>query len=274
MTQLDRPAEPSQRLAVPSRPSLVRGSGPSEVAEQLVSLLAPDSFAADQYRALRHTMEGLRRESGLQVIAVTSAGPGDGKTVTTLNLAGALAQGKDARVLVVDADLRRPSVAKYLGFGDLRAPGLADLIVDPAYELDRVVRHFQRFNLSVLPAGVPQNNPYEFLNSPRLESLVKEARGLYNYVIVDTPPLLPMPDARLIGKLADGFLVIVGAHKTPRRLVSDALMLLDPAKLIGVVYNGDHQPLAQHYGYYGYYPTDADDRPATWWRRALMRGRH
>jgi capsular exopolysaccharide synthesis family protein len=253
----------------------VRGDAePIEIAEQLVSLLAPDSFAADQYRALRHTMEGLRNGSSYQVIAVTSAGPGDGKTVTTLNLAGALAQGKDARVLVVDADLRRPSVAKYLGFGAVRMPGLADVIVDPACGLDRVIRRFQTFNLSVLPAGVPQSTPYEILNSPRLGSLLKEVRALYNYVIIDTPPLLPMPDARLIGKLADGFLMIVGANKTPRRLVRDALTLLDPAKVIGVVYNGDHQPLAQHYGYYGYYSTDPDDRPAKWWRRALIRGRH
>src|SRR5207245_10100516 len=86
----------------------------SEIAEQLVSLLAPDSYAADQYRSLRHSVERLRMECGLHVRAMTSPTPADGKSVTTLNLAGALAQGPDARVLIVDADLRRPSVAKYL----------------------------------------------------------------------------------------------------------------------------------------------------------------
>src|SRR5438105_5572878 len=82
-----------------------------EIAEELISLLAPNSFAADQYRTLRHSIELLQRECGLRVLAITSPTPGDGKSVTTLNLAGALAQRRDARVLVIDADLRRPSVA-------------------------------------------------------------------------------------------------------------------------------------------------------------------
>lgn len=265
--QLDRLAEPSPRLAVASLPpSIHRGAERVEIAEQLVSLLAPDSFAADQYRTLRHSVEGLRKESGLQVIAVTSAGPGDGKTITTLNLAGALAQGQDARVLVVDADLRRPSVAKYLGLGFHRSPGLAGAILDPACELRRAVHRLDRFNLSVLPAGAPQTAPYELLNSPRLENLLRDARGLYNYVLVDTAPILALPDCRVIGKWVDGFLIVVSAHKTPRRLVADALGLVDPAKVIGIVFNRDDRPLSSNYGYYHSYYTHAHARPG-WWRR-------
>jgi capsular exopolysaccharide synthesis family protein len=240
-----------------------------EIAEQLVSLLAPDSFAADQYRTLRHSVERLRKEAGLQVLALTSPTPGDGKTITTLNLAGALAQGPDVRVIVVDADLRRPSVAEYLGLSSQPSQGLARAIRDPEYGLGRVVRRLERFNLSVLPAGDHQTAPYELLNSPRLESLLTEARGLYDYVLIDTPPVVTMPDCRLIGRFADGFLIIVGAHKTPRRLLGDALALLDPAKVIGVVFNGDDRPLSNHYGYYDYYHRRADNRHDGWWRRAL-----
>jgi succinoglycan biosynthesis transport protein ExoP len=273
INQLDRPSESSHRPTVaPVRPLIRDCAERVEVAEQLVSLLAPDSFAADQYRALRHTVEGLRKESGLHVIAVTSPGPGDGKTITTLNLAGALAQGQDARVLVVDADLRRPSVAKYLGLGSRRSPGLVDALLDPEYEMARAVRRLEQFNLSVLLAGQPQAAPYELLNSMRLENLLREARELYDYVLVDTPPLVPMPDSRLIGRWVDSFLVVVGAHKTPRKLLSHALTLLNPAKVIGLVFNGDDQHRAHHYGYYDYYSERTNDRAAArWWQTLLPR---
>jgi capsular exopolysaccharide synthesis family protein len=241
-----------------------------EIAEQLVSLLAPNSFASDQYRTLRHSIERLRRERGLHVIATTSATPGDGKTVTTLNLAGALAQGHSARVLVVDADLRRPSVAQYLGLDYQSSPGLSTILLDPACTLSQVVRRMDGFNLSVVPSGPAQDAPYELLNSARLESFLKEARELYDCVLIDTPPLLPLPDCRLIGKWVDGFLLIVGADKTPRRLVADALSLLDPAKLIAIVFNGDRQPLANYYGLSSYYRQE-DDRDVRWWQRLTRR---
>jgi protein-tyrosine kinase len=244
-----------------------------EIAEQLVSLLSPGSYAADQYRTLRHSIERLRRENGLHVLAMTSATPGDGKTVTTLNLAGALAQGQDSRVLVVDADLRRPSVAKYLGIDVQVSRGLSDILRDPAYTFDDVVQRLEPFNLSIVPAGAPQNAPYELLNSARLENFLKEARARYDCVLVDTPPLVPLPDCRLLGKWVDGFLLVVGAHRTPRKLVGDALNLLDPAKVIGIVFNGDRQPLSDRYGYGHYYYTHADDRDARGWRRLLKLGR-
>src|SRR6266566_1121853 len=101
---LEAQMEPSQGLGLAPRSLAAireRHTERPPVSEKLVSLVAPDSFAADQYRALRHTMERLKKESGFQMLAVTSPSPGDGKTVTTLNLAGALAQSPDARILVV-----------------------------------------------------------------------------------------------------------------------------------------------------------------------------
>jgi protein-tyrosine kinase len=269
LRDVDRLLASSHGLAVESLHPVIRQG---EIAEQLVSLLAPNSFAADQYRTLRHSVERLRRERGVHVLAMTSATPGDGKTVTTLNLAGALAQGHSARVLVVDADLRRPSVAKYLGLENQSALGLSNILLDPACSLSQVVRRLEGFNLSVVPSGPAQNAPYELLNSARLESFLKEARELYDCVLVDTPPLLPLPDCRLIGKWVDGFLLIVGADKTPRRLVSDALNLLDPAKVMAIVFNGDRRPLSNYYGLSSYYGL-ADDRDVRWWQRVLTPGR-
>lgn len=241
----------------------------ARISEKLVSLVARDSCAADQYRALRQTVERLRRERGFQVIGVTSPCPGDGKTVTTLNLAGALAQSPDSRVLVVDADLRRPSVAEYLALPRTSSPGLAEAILDPAYDLAGVVRCLDTFNLSVLPAGTPQVTPYELLNSPRLEGLLRDARRMYDCVLIDTPPAVALPDCRLVERFVDAFLVVVAAHKTPRKLVAEALNVIDPAKIAGVVFNADDRsrPSEYGYGYYGY------PERVTWWQRLFGTGR-
>ena len=245
------------RIAVPPRPAVPGGvSGqdhrPGGIAEQLVSLVAPGSVAADQYRALRYSIESRRKDSGLHAIAVTSPSPGDGKTVTTLNLAGALAQAQDARVLVVDADLRKPSVAAYLALDGLRSPGLSDALRNPRFELHQIVRHLKGFNLWVVPAGPPELAPYELLSSPRLDALLREARRDFDCVLVDTPPTLLMPDCRLIERWVDGLVMVVAAHKTARALVAEALNQLDPAKMLGVVFNADDTPTSSNYGYYGY----------------------
>jgi capsular exopolysaccharide synthesis family protein len=237
------------------------------LAEPLVSFLAPVSLEADQYRTLRQLMERRRTDAACQVLAVTSAAAGEGKTVTALNLAGALAQSSNSRVLIIDADLHRPSVAAYLGLTDRRAPGLAEAILHEEYGLPQAVRRFESLNVSVLLAGDGKLGPYELLSSPRLEKLLRDARSFYDYVIIDTPPVVPLVDCRLLGRWVDGFIVVVAAHRTPRKLVAEALNLLDPVKVIGIVFNGDDRPLAAHYGYYGY--SQPSGSRTSWWRRAL-----
>jgi len=237
------------------------------LAEPLVSFLTPVSFEADQYRTLRQLVERRRSDAACQVLAVTSAAAGEGKTVTALNLAGALAQSSNSRVLIIDADLHRPSVAEYLGLADRRAPGLAEAILHEEYGLPQAVRRLESLNVSVLLAGDGRLGPYELLASPRFEKLLRDARAFYDYVIIDTPPVVPLVDSRLLGRWVDGFIVVVAAHKTPRKLVAEALNLLDPLKVIGLVFNGDDRPLAAHYGYYGY--SQPSGSRTSWWRRAL-----
>ncbi len=221
--------------------------------QELVSFTAPSSLEADQYRMLRHAVERLRHESGCQVFGITSAGAGDGKTVTTLNLAGAIAQSSGTRVLVVCADLHRETVTQYLGLPNFRGPGLADVIVNEGYGLDDVVRRIARFNVSILPAGNVTSRPYELLASPRFGEIVAEARRRFDYVLIDTPPVAPLADCRLLGRAVDGFIVVVAADKTPRKLLGEALALLDLSKVLGVVFNGDPQPLSPYYGYYAHH---------------------
>jgi capsular exopolysaccharide synthesis family protein len=162
---------------------------------------------------------------------------GDGKTTTAINLAGALAQASDARVLLIDVDLRHPAVGGRLDLAD-STPGLVDAIQNPALTLDDVVRPRPPFNLSVLPAGSPMASPYELLKSPRLGQLLEEARLQYDYVVLDTPPLVPIPDCRIVGRHVDGFLVVVAAHKTRAKLLDEALAVISSSKILGLVFNG------------------------------------
>jgi capsular exopolysaccharide synthesis family protein len=217
------------------------------IDSHLVSLLDPISFGAEQYRALRYVVEQAHRLEQLSIVAVTAPTVGDGKTTTAINLAGALAQASDARVVLIDADLRRPALHRYLGLGEARC-GLADAVLDPTLTLVDVVRPCPPFNLSVLPAGAPNASPYELLKSPRLGQLFEEARLQYDYVVIDTPPLLPVPDTRIIGKHVDGFLLVLRAHKTRTKLFDEAARVLESSKVVGVIFNeSDEAALADSY---------------------------
>jgi protein-tyrosine kinase len=243
---------------------------PSAVAEHLVSLLVPGSFEAEQYRVLRHVVDQRRRQSDLRVLAVTSAAVGDGKTTTSINLAGALGQAPNARVLLVDGDLRCGAIPRLLGLRD-DSHGLADAIADSALTLSGLVHACPQFNLTVLPAGRRALAPYELVSSARLGSLLEEARQHYDYVVLDTPPLVPVPDARLMAKWVDGVLLVVAANKTPRKLVEEALHAVEPAKLLGLVFNSDDRPLFGYSNGYGYYYGSRHGGRHPWWGRLAHR---
>jgi capsular exopolysaccharide synthesis family protein len=216
----------------------------------LVSLLNPASFEADQYRMLRHKIEWMRFNKDVSVCAVSSPTLGDGKTTTAINLAGALAQACEVRVLLIDADLRLPSVGAKLGLADYTGFGLVDLVRDPGLPLEKAVQRLHHFNLSVLLAGNSQASPYELLKSPRLGELLEQAKKEYDYILLDTPPVIPFPDCPIIAKLVDGFLVVVAAHRTPQKLLEEALNAMDQAKVIGLILNEDDHPIFGHYHYY------------------------
>ncbi len=237
----------------PPRGSQVAPRAAAPLEERLVSLGQPWSLEADQYRMLRCEIEYLRRSRSLSVIGVTSPGVGDGKTTTAVNLAGTLSQDPQARVLLVDADLRRPSAAPLLGFGDRGdGPGLVGAILDHGRSLVSVVRKRPPFNLSVLPAGRSHDLPFELLRSPRVGDLLAEARQEFDFVVVDTPPLLLLPDCRALAQRVDGFLLVVSAHKTPRRALAASLSALDEEKTIGIVFNNeDSPPQSEYKRYYG-----------------------
>jgi capsular exopolysaccharide synthesis family protein len=248
-------AGPAPRPAVEASPTVDR---------RLVSLLSPGTMEAEQYRALRHLIEQFHKSASLTVVAVTSPGAGDGKTTTAINLAGALAQDPAARILLVDADLRAPALPQRLGLDAFHARGLVDAILNPRLGLDDIVQRVAPFNLSVVPAGRRPGVPYELLASPRFGELLDAARRAFDYVILDSPPLVLFPDCRLLGQWVDGSLLVVAAHRTPRRMVEEALALIDPAKLVGLVFNADDRALSSYYGDDGYaYRYRQDDAVVT-----------
>jgi protein-tyrosine kinase len=245
------------------------GEAWGEIEEHLVSLLDPTSPDAEQYRALRHVVEQSHGSGGPSVLGVSSPTVGDGKTTTAINLAGALAQDSDAAVLLVDADLRRGSAGSRLGLKDSRERGLVDAILDPSITLDHVVRHRASFNLSVVPAGHLAAHPYEMLKSPRLGHLLDEARRRYDFIVLDTPPIVVAQDCRVISKWVDGFLLVVAADRTPARLVEEALNRMEPDKIIGFVFN--HEPQSLSYYYAGRYAASTNGHRGDGWRRAVTK---
>ena len=226
-----------------------------EIDDHLVSLLEPTSFAAEQYRAVRLAIETMRHERGTRVVGISSPGRGEGKTMTALNLAGALAQAPDARVVLVEADLRHPAAARYLG---LSAPrGLSSYLLDQAMTLDSVLQRPASIAFAVVPAGAASSMPYELLKSPRLSALLGELRQRFDYVLVDTPPALPYPDVGILRDLVDGFVVVVRANRTPKEMLQDTMTVLGRQRTLGLVFNDD-----EHSGV----PTFEADREARWKR--------
>ena len=258
-------SEDIMRHAVTSRPTPAAQNDwhLDALDEHLVNLLAPTSFEANQYRNLRHAVE--RNHPTKKLIAITSVVDGDGKTTTAINLAGALADAPEVRILLWDLDLSAPSVGNRLGL-TVQSPGFADLILDPNLTLDDVIRRHPRFRLSILPAGAAPTMPYELLKSPRAGKLLHEACLHYDYIVLDTPPLVPLPDSRLIADLVDGLIIVVAARRTPRKLFGEVSRMVDASKLIGIVFNRDDRPLHDYYRYYQRYGyKGGPGRRGGWW---------
>jgi capsular exopolysaccharide synthesis family protein len=250
-------ADPTVVAQPTAKQSTDESRSPGPVEGHLVSLLAPTSIEAEQYRTLRTMLEVKRREEGPLILAVSSPGVGDGKTTTAINLAGVLAEGEEPRVLLLDADLRNPSVASKLGLMRFRG-GLAAALRDRSANLDDLITRRPPYRIDLILAGESTTAPYELLKSNTFAELLDGMRQVYDFVIVDTPPIVSLPDCRLLGGLVDGFIIVVAADRTPRKLVEEALNSLNPDKVLGFVFNNDQGLMARYASYYGYNMAYAD----------------
>ena len=210
---------------------------------RLVNLLRPDSWEAEQFRALRYAVERqLDRRRG-SVVAVSSAVAGSGKTTTSINLAAALAEAGSHRVLLIDADLRQAAVARRLGLRNVATRGLPRLLADSSLHVDDGMHWLREYGFGVLPTAPSPVGAHRLIASTRMAQLLGEARMQYDCVIVDTPPLVPVADCRSLAPYVDGFVVVVAAHKTPRKSLEEALNAMSPESILGLVFNGDDGPV-------------------------------
>ena len=224
----------------------------------LTVLKAPGSEMAESFRVLRTSILLSSSPHPPQVVLVSSAHPGEGKTFASVNLALALAQ-RGGRVLLVDADLRKPTVLKALGLPDGRARGLSTILAG-GHDIDQAIQLFTALpNLSVLPSGPIPPNPAELVSSPAMAGLLGDLRQRFEHIVLDSPPLLLVTDGVLLSTLADGVLLVVESGNTSRGALHRVRRILDRAgaNTLGAVLNKlDDQPdgyYSSRYRYYGYY---------------------
>jgi capsular exopolysaccharide synthesis family protein len=222
----------------------------------LVSLLEPFSAPSEAYRRLRTNVQFSRPDTVVQMIVVTSGSPGEGKSTTAANLAISMAQA-GRRTLLLDADLRKPSVHKM--FGQSREPGLVGILFSEGRP------DFERFatdvdELYIIPSGSPSPNPSEILGSRKMREFLMAAREYFDVVVIDTPPVLTVADAVIVSTQADGTIYVATAAQTDLPAVESGIIALQNvgAYILGAVVNKfDHQEAYGRYGYrygggYGY----------------------
>jgi capsular exopolysaccharide synthesis family protein len=210
----------------------------------LVAGLAPKSLAAEQYRSLRTRLAHAESAGALRTILVTSPQKGEGKSVTAANLALTMAQELQRRVVIVEADLRKPSLQHLFGLPS--GPGLAEYLTGAA-ELKDAMKFLPDHNVTVVPAGATPINPAELLGSTGMRRLLDHLRTRFDRVILDTPPVLPLADVAILAPLVDGSLMVVRAGFTPKPAIENALRAFDSSRLLGVVLN--ESGLEQDYRY-------------------------
>ena len=225
----------------------------SKEAVELVAKVRPQSQMAESYRALRTSLLLSNLGAPPKVIMVTSALPQEGKTTTSINCAVVLAQKKDSRVLLIDADLRRPSIHKKLGMDP--GNGLSKVLTDSETNLDDVITSTTVLpNLFVLPAGKTPPNPAELLASSNMRDLLADLREKYDHIVIDTPPSLSVTDAVVLSPRADAVVLVIRSGQTTKQALRRSRDILTQvnAKVVGVLLNAVDLSSPDYYYYYEY----------------------
>jgi protein-tyrosine kinase len=248
------PVAVSEPLVVPPATS----AAPSSLIERMDAGLAQKvvidhntmPLSREQYRRRAATLYQAQAARGIKVIMIGSALPGEGKTLTAANLALTFSESYKRTVLLIDADLRRPS--QHQVFQVQNTSGLSEGLAAMSDKSMKVRQISER--LALLPAGRPNSDPMAGLTSPRMHRLVDEARDMFDWVIIDTPPVGLLPDANLLATFVDGAILVVRAGATSHDIVRRAVDTLGRQKLLGVVLNrAERRSAESHYDYYDSY---------------------
>lgn len=246
----DPDARPGPAKKVSDRLVGRRGSSPEgggEINKRRISLLQPDSYVAEQFRALRGRIDSMGSVGELRSVMVSSAMPGEGKTTAAVNLAIVTGLSLDRRVLLVDCDLRRPAIHRVLGIQPVT--GIAE-VLDGKAEPDAAITRVEGANLDVLPVRGRPHNPSELLGSPRMVELMKDLATRYDRIFLDTPAALGLPDARSVSEFCDGIVLVVRAGSTRQEDAETVLEILGRQRVLGIVLNGAEIDQGR-YGYSG-----------------------
>lgn len=223
--------------------------------KHMVALIDPDSMAAEQYRILRTHILKAARKNGSRVFLVTSAIHSEGKTLTSVNLAITLVRGIHESALLIDADIRKPNVSNMLGLKkDIK--GLSEYLTSGG-DLSKFIIKTSIPKLSLIPSGNPPQNPSELISSKYMSDLVKEVKYKYDnrYIIIDSPPIIPITDSIILSSLVDGVILVINASSTQREIVDEAIdKIEDKKKILGLVLNNCQYSFFKYYSsYYSYY---------------------
>ncbi len=225
----------------------------ASLSSYVVTVTDPESPAAEEYRKLKAMVIKLtKRDAARNSIMVTSCGSSEGKSLLSINLAVSLAQEVSHRALLIDADLRRPSLARYLGLD--ATVGLAECLRDGVDVSSAIIRTGVP-KLDLLPAGSSVPNPVELLSSPKMKSILGDLKRRYpeRYIIIDTPPILPFAETQVISLLAEGVLLVVreGAVTAPE--LRNAIDILQGTRILGITFNDANSQSKTRQNYYKRY---------------------
>jgi capsular exopolysaccharide synthesis family protein len=259
LEDVEKKGKKRQKISVPP-PSLYiasarKGAG---IDSRIITYHDPKAPIAEQYRILRTNIQRLTPDNPPRAIVITSALHQEGKTTTVLNLGVVMAQDLNKSILVCDCDLRKPMMHKMMGIDSKK--GITDILLHDA-DIDSVLESGKIENLTVLPCGRKPPNPSELLGSNKMKELMRELRARFDYILIDSPPVLAITDAGVISAQVDGVIFTVQAWRTQREAIlrSQALLTSLHAKILGfVLTNVEHfvPRYLYHYGYgyqYGYY---------------------
>jgi capsular exopolysaccharide synthesis family protein len=215
---------------------------------RLVAVGEEQSLGAEKFRFLAVRLRQLRQSRPLKKVLITSTIPQEGKSTVAANLACTLARRKQHRTLLLEGDLRRPTVAQKFGFGNV--PGLSEWLRGETETMN--VYRLEALGLWVLPAGSAPENPLELMQSGKLSPLMDQLTASFDWIIIDSPPVLPLADTSIWARLADGVLLVTRKNVTEKQQLKRGLEALEPAKLLGALVNGStdaaHSDYYQRYG--------------------------
>jgi capsular exopolysaccharide synthesis family protein len=221
----------------------------ARVEPHLVAITQPRSAYCEELRSLRTHVIHLAQRKKMKSIVVTSTGVSEGKSLTALNLAWLLAQTDGVRCLLIDSDLRQPCITEYLGIEEDDEIGLSEVMGEEA-NLEETIVQLQPSGLYLLRGGAARDDVAELLSGPKFSSILDEVRDMFDYIIIDAPPLGLFTDATVLINRADGALLVVRSGKTRYALVDRLLDTLPRSRMLGVVLNRSHEQLEESNYYY------------------------